>query len=87
MVSAYRITATDLGSPGYQSILSLLTEAIVGRGIFYYVTIAAILLVLCLSANTSFADFPRVCRSVAGWIFSLGIRRMRPADLLQWRYR
>jgi amino acid transporter len=65
LVSAYHITATDPGSPGYQSILSLLIEAIVGRGIFYYVTIAAILLVLCLSANTSFADFPRVCRTVS----------------------
>ena len=65
LVSAYQITATDPGSPGYQSILSMLTEAIVGRGIFYYVTIAAILLVLCLSANTSFADFPRVCRTVS----------------------
>jgi amino acid transporter len=65
LVSAYRITATDPGSPGYQSILSMLTEAIVGRGIFYYVTIAAILLVLCLSANTSFADFQRVCRTVS----------------------
>src|SRR5580692_1392085 len=65
LVSAYRITATDPGSPGYQSILSMLAKAIVGRGIFYYVTIAAILLVLCLSANTSFADFPRVCRTVS----------------------
>jgi amino acid transporter len=65
LVSAYRITATDPGSSGYQSILSMLTEAIMGRGIFYYVTIAAILLVLCLSANTSFADFPRVCRTVS----------------------
>src|SRR5580693_4239419 len=65
LVSAYQITATDPGSPGYQSILSMLIEAIVGRGIFYYVTIAAILLVLCLSANTSFADFPRVCRTVS----------------------
>jgi amino acid transporter len=65
LVSAYHIAATDPGSPGYQSILSMLTEAIVGRGVFYYVTIAAILLVLCLSANTSFADFPRVCRTVA----------------------
>jgi amino acid transporter len=65
LVSAYKIAATDPGSPGYQSILSLLTEAIVGRGIFYYVTIGAILLVLCLSANTSFADFPRVCRTVS----------------------
>jgi amino acid transporter len=65
LVSAYKITATDPGSPGYQSILSLLTEAVVGRGVFYYVTIASILLVLCLSANTSFADFPRVCRTVS----------------------
>jgi amino acid transporter len=65
LVSAYKITATDPGSPGYQSVLSLLTVAIVGRGIFYYVTIGAILLVLCLSANTSFADFPRVCRTVS----------------------
>ena len=65
LVSAYQITATDPGLPGYQSILSMLTEAIVGRGVFYYVTIASILLVLCLSANTSFADFPRVCRTVA----------------------
>jgi hypothetical protein len=65
LVSAYQITATNPGSPGYQSILSLLTEAIVGRGVFYYLTIAAILLVLCLSANTSFADFPRVCRTVS----------------------
>jgi amino acid transporter len=65
LVSAYHITATDPGAPGYQSILSMLTEAIVGRGIFYYITIAAILLVLCLSANTSFADFPRVCRTVS----------------------
>ncbi|MBV8375943.1 MAG: APC family permease, partial [Verrucomicrobia bacterium] len=65
LVFAYKITATDPGSPGYQSILSLLTGAIVGRGVFYYITIAAILLVLCLSANTSFADFPRVCRTVS----------------------
>jgi amino acid transporter len=65
LVAAYQITATDPGSSGYQSILSMLTEAIVGRGIFYYITIAAILLVLCLSANTSFADFPRVCRTVS----------------------
>jgi amino acid transporter len=65
LVAAYQITATDPGSSGYQSILSMLTAAIVGRGIFYYITIAAILLVLCLSANTSFADFPRVCRTVS----------------------
>jgi amino acid transporter len=60
-----RVTATDPGSPGYQSILSMIAQAVAGRGVFYYLTIAAILLVLSLSANTSFADFPRVCRTVA----------------------
>jgi hypothetical protein len=36
-----------------------------GRGIFYYVSIGSILLVLSLSANTAFADFPRLTRSIA----------------------
>jgi hypothetical protein len=36
-----------------------------GRGAFYYVTMTAVLMVLALSANTSFADFPRVCRVLA----------------------
>jgi amino acid transporter len=65
LVSAYQIVATEPGSLSYQSILSLVTQAVAGRGIFYYVTIGSILLVLCLSANTSFADFPRVCRTIA----------------------
>jgi hypothetical protein len=42
-----------------------LIGAVAGRGIFYWVSMASILLVLCLSANTSFADFPRLCRAVA----------------------
>jgi amino acid permease-like protein len=37
----------------------------IGRGAFFYITIAAILSVLALSANTSFADFPRLCRLLA----------------------
>jgi amino acid transporter len=61
----YRITAMDQNIAGYQSVLSQLVGAIVGRGWFYYVTIAAILAVLCLSANTSFVDFPRLCRLIA----------------------
>lgn len=65
LVSAYNITATDPGSSTYQSILSLLAQAVFGRGVFYYAAMVAILLVLCLSANTSFADFPRVCRTIA----------------------
>src|SRR5580658_1272816 len=62
---AYGIGATDPGDPGYQSILSQLTSAVMGRGWFYYVTIASILAVLALSANTSFADFPRLTRAIA----------------------
>src|ERR1700686_2822112 len=61
---AYQVGATNSG-PGYQSVLSQLTAAVVGRNTFYFVTIASILLVLSLSANTAFADFPRLCRLVA----------------------
>jgi amino acid transporter len=53
------------GISNYQSVLSQLIGAVAGRGIFYAVSMASILLVLCLSANTSFADFPRLCRTVA----------------------
>lgn len=62
---AYNIGATDPGSPGYESVLSQLTAAVTGKGIFYYVTIGSILLVLALSANTAFADFPRLTRAIA----------------------
>jgi amino acid transporter len=65
LVRYYGIVATDPGAPGYQSVLSLLTAAVAGKGIFYDVTMFSVLLVLCLSANTSFADFPRLCRMVA----------------------
>ena len=57
--------ATEPGEPGYQSILSQLVAAVVGRGIFYYITIGSVLAVLALSANTGFADFPRLCRVIA----------------------
>jgi amino acid transporter len=62
---AYNIGATDPTSAGYQSILSQLISAVVGRGWFYYLGSASILLVLALSANTSYADFPRLTRAIA----------------------
>ena len=65
LAKSYGITATDPSKAGYQSLLSLIVMAVFGRGAFYYVTIASILLVLSLSANTAFADFPRLCRSIA----------------------
>jgi len=65
LARAYRIGATDPGQPGYESLLSQLLAAVAGRGFFYYLSIGSILAVLALSANTAFADFPRLCRVVA----------------------
>jgi amino acid transporter len=65
LVKVYGIAATDPGQPGYQSLLSMLSAAVFGKGFLYYLTIASILLVLSLSANTAFADFPRLCRAIA----------------------
>jgi amino acid transporter len=62
---AYHVTATEPGKPGYQSILSQLAGAVFGRGIVYEVSMASIFGVLALSANTSFADFPRLARLLA----------------------
>ena len=62
---AYEIAAMDESKPGYQSVISLLLNAIVGRGGIYYVTLGSVLAVLVLSANTSYAGFPRLCRLVA----------------------
>ncbi len=65
LVKAYKIVATDPNGNDYQSVLSMMLGAVAGRGWFYYVSIASILLVLVFSANTAFADFPRVCRFIA----------------------
>jgi len=65
LIRAYGIAATDPGKAGYQSVLSMLVAAVAGRGWFYYVTIGSVLVILSLSANTAFADFPRLCRAVA----------------------
>jgi amino acid transporter len=65
LVRVYGIAATDPGAPGYQSVLSMLVAAVAGKGFFYYATIGSILLVLALSANTAFADFPRLCKTIS----------------------
>lgn len=65
LTRAYGIMATDPGSKSYQSLLSMITAAVAGKGIVYYVTIGSILVLLSLSANTAFADFPRLCRAIA----------------------
>ena len=65
LVRAYHIAATEPGKPGYQSVISILTEAVIGRNWFYYFTIGSVLVILSLSANTAFADFPRLCKALA----------------------
>jgi amino acid transporter len=62
---AYRIGAVEQTRPEYQSVLSQLVGAVMGRGAFYYVAIGSLLMVLALSANTSFTGFPRLCRLIA----------------------
>ena len=61
----YQITAMDPDAAGYQSLLSLLVTAVFGRGWFYFLTMGSVLLALALSANTAFADFPRLTRAIA----------------------
>ena len=65
LARAYHLRAMDQTQAGYQSILSQLTGAVVGHGTFYLITIGSVLVVLCLSANTSFVGFPRLCRLLA----------------------
>ncbi|HUK90980.1 MAG TPA: APC family permease, partial [Blastocatellia bacterium] len=61
----YGIVAMDQSQASYQSVISQMVGAVAGRGVFYYVTIGSVLAVLALSANTSFAGFPQLCRLVA----------------------
>ena len=62
---AYGITAMEPDAFHYQSVLSILTSAVFGRGWFYYLTSASVLVALSLSANTAFADFPRLAKAIA----------------------
>jgi amino acid transporter len=65
LAPAYGVAATPPAGPGYESVLSQLLGAIAGKGTFYWIAIGSILLVLSLSANTAFADFPRLAHAIA----------------------
>ena len=65
VAQSYGVMAMDQNRDDYQSVLSQIVSAVYGRGWFYYVTITSVLAVLCLSANTSFVGFPRLCHLVA----------------------
>lgn len=65
LAQIYHVGAMDQTKSDYQSVLSQLAGAIVGRGVIYFVAIGSLVAILSLSANISFVDFPRVCRLVA----------------------
>lgn len=48
-----------------ETVISQLARLTFGEGLFYYVIQFATALILFLAANTSFADFPRVCSFLA----------------------
>jgi amino acid transporter len=65
LATTYGIGAMKQEEESYRSVLSQLASAVVGEGALYYTAMISLLAVLCLSANTSFVDFPRLCRMVA----------------------
>ncbi len=65
LAKSYGVTAMEPDAKGYQSVLSILVTAVFGRGWFYFLTMASVLAALSLSANTAFADFPRLARAIA----------------------
>lgn len=62
---AYGVTAMDPDAHNYQSVLSIEVAAVFGRGWFYFLTMGGVLAALAFSANTAFADFPRMARAIA----------------------
>ena len=78
---AYGIAAMDQTQPGYRSVLAQLVAAVAGQGLVYDVSMTSLLAILCLSANTSFVGFPRLCHVVAAddWLprpFAVPDRRL-----------
>lgn len=78
----YHVGAMVPDSPRYQSVLSQLTFAVMGRGWFYYLTMAAVLSALSLAANPAFADFPRLARNIASHNFLPHVFLLRGRRLL-----
>jgi amino acid transporter len=63
---AYGVTAMDPNATNYQSVLSIEVAAVFGRAWIYFLTMGSVLAALSFSANTAFADFPRMARAIAG---------------------
>jgi amino acid transporter len=65
VAKVYGVTAMDSNASDYQSVLSIEVAAVFGRGWFYFLTMGGVLAALSFSANTAFADFPRMARAIA----------------------
>lgn len=65
LVGVYHVGATEPMGADYQSVVSQLVAAVVGRNWLYYITIFSTLAILAFSANSGFAGFPRLCRLLA----------------------
>ena len=65
VAKVYAVTAMDPDVSNYQSVLSIEVAAVFGRGWFYFLTMGSVLAALSFSANTAFADFPRMARAIA----------------------
>lgn len=65
LCKTYGIMTMDSNAENFQSVLSILVGAVTGRNWFYYLTMFSVFAVVSLSANTSFADFPRLSRLIA----------------------
>jgi amino acid transporter len=65
VAKVYGVTAMDSNATDYQSVLSIEVAAVFGRGWFYFLTMGGVLAALSFSANTAFADFPRMARAIA----------------------
>jgi amino acid transporter len=78
----YNVGATVPDSPGYQSVLSQLTFAVMGRGWFYYVTMGAVLTAVSLAANPAYQDFPRLAKAIASHDYLPHVFQLRGRRLL-----
>ena len=56
-ILANRVQAVPTETP---TVISQIASVIFGNGVFYYMLIAAAMLILIMAANTAFADFPRL---------------------------
>jgi amino acid transporter len=67
-VLAHRLAPTpfeNADAEGYQTLLSIMGNAVFGGGFFYFLLQASTAAILVLAANTAYADFPRLSSIIA----------------------